>query len=204
MKRKTSTTNKKHALPLLTAAMILIIATLTGCSSAEEPTSGEGANASIESTVETVQPTEEVVVSSEAEIAPEPTVEATPEPTPEVVVYEGIDMESTLPGAEWIATFEGVINEPKIVVYNDATNKKVIVENGEEVEFAADDTLAIYTAGAKVKEYTKFVFKNELHESSLKFSELSVRYKSGDNIEYETTLELNGEEIVYKITVNVQ
>lgn len=53
-------------------------------------------------------------------------------------------MESTLPGVEWVKTFEGIITEPKMVVFNDATNKKVIVEQGQEVEFATDDTLGIY------------------------------------------------------------
>ena len=36
-------------------------------------------------------------------------------------------MESTLPGVEWIKTFDGVIEEPKMVIFNDETNKKVIV-----------------------------------------------------------------------------
>lgn len=48
------------------------------------------------------------------------------EPTQEPVVYEGIDMESTLPGMEWIETFNGVIDEPKMVIFNDETNKKHI------------------------------------------------------------------------------
>ena len=53
-------------------------------------------------------------------------------------------MESTLPGAEWIATFNGIITEPKFVIFNDDTNKKVIVENGQEVEFDDTDVFAIF------------------------------------------------------------
>lgn len=78
------------------------------------------------------------------EPTPEPTAEPTPEPTPEPVVYEGIDMESTLPGKEWIATFKGIIEEPKFVVFNDETNKKVIVENEGKVEFGKGDTLGVF------------------------------------------------------------
>lgn len=77
---------------------------------------------------------------------PEPTVEPTPMPTstPIPIVYEEIDMESTLPAQEWIATFHGIINEPKFVVCNDETNKKVIVENEGEVVFDEGDILVIY------------------------------------------------------------
>lgn len=58
--------------------------------------------------------------------------------------YAGIDMESTLSGVDWIKTFDGIITEPKLVVFNDATNKKIILEEFQEVEFADDDTLAVY------------------------------------------------------------
>ena len=53
-------------------------------------------------------------------------------------------MNSTLPGAEWILGFNNIIDQPKLVVFNDTTNKKVILENNQEVEFADDDTLAVY------------------------------------------------------------
>lgn len=59
--------------------------------------------------------------------------------------YEGIDMESTLPGREWVqTTFPGVIDTPKIVIYNDATNRKTIVEEGEVVVYNESDTFAMY------------------------------------------------------------
>ena len=116
-------------------AVLLIGGTLlTACSSSAEPTT--------ETTTETVETAkaEEVV----AEPTPEPTAEPTPEPIPEVIAYDGIDMESTLPGLEWIYTFEGIINEPKFVIFNDDTNKKVIVENGQEVQVEKGDTIIIY------------------------------------------------------------
>ena len=53
-------------------------------------------------------------------------------------------MESTLSGVDWIKTFDGIITEPKLVVFNDTTNKKIILEEFQEVEFADDDTLAVY------------------------------------------------------------
>lgn len=58
--------------------------------------------------------------------------------------YAGIDMESTLPGVEWIQSFEGIIEEPRLVVFNDETNKKIILEDNQEVEFYDADTLAVY------------------------------------------------------------
>ena len=37
-----------------------------------------------------------------------------------------------------------LIDEPKLVVFNDSTNKKVILKELQEVEFYDDDTLAVY------------------------------------------------------------
>lgn len=85
----------------------------------------------------TAAPTEESV-----EVA---TPEPTPEPTEEPVLYPGIDMESDLNGKEWIGTFEGIITEPKVVIYNDETGRKEIVEEGSTVTFNPDkDTFVLY------------------------------------------------------------
>lgn len=99
--------------------------------------------------VEDVKPVE--VREEEPESQSEPAVELEPEveeevvETPEPTVYEGIDMESTLPGNEWIKTFLGVIDEPKLVVYNDTNNTKIILEDKQEVKFTKyDDIFAIY------------------------------------------------------------
>lgn len=123
--------------------LILAVLMLTGCSSkatVEEPVVEE--TIVEEATVEVAEP------APVEEAAPEPTVEPTPEPTeepmPEPIVYEGIDMESTLPAGEWTGTFLGIINEPKFVVTNSETNKKVIVENKGKVTLNEGDTLGVY------------------------------------------------------------
>jgi len=92
----------------------------------------------------------EVVVEAKQEVASEPSVEVKEEATSEAVVYEGIDMESTLPWEEWISTFEGIIEEPKYIVVNDETNKKVIVESRQSVEIEEGDFWGIYCPGSYV------------------------------------------------------
>lgn len=95
---------------------------------------------------ETVASETESLVSSneEAEEAETETTEETQTIETQTDPYAGIDMESTLSGVDWIKTFDGIITEPKLVVFNDATNKKIILEEFQEVEFADDDTLAVY------------------------------------------------------------
>lgn len=76
----------------------------------------------------------------------EPVVEVIPEPTEEPsVIYEGIDMESDLPGEEWVETFVGIIDEPKIVVFSDETGRKEIFENDSVITFNPDtDMIGVY------------------------------------------------------------
>ena len=86
------------------------------------------------------------VVTAEATAEPtkEPSSEVEPTEEPSVV-YEGIDMNSTLSGQEWLETFIGVIEEPKVVVFNDNTGKKVIVEQEGEVTInPEEDAIALY------------------------------------------------------------
>lgn len=94
----------------------------------------------------TPAPTEAPVEEATPAPTEAPVEEATPAPTEEPsVVYEGIDMESTLPGQDWLETFIGVIEEPKVVVFNDKTNKKVIVEQEGEVTINPDeDAIALF------------------------------------------------------------
>ena len=137
MKKKTI---RRNTLKVLVVLVMLMAMLLTACSSGKTdvaPASEE--TSAVEADKETEQVKEEAA-------EPEPTAEPTPEPTSEAVVYEGIDMESTLPGLEWMATFDEIVNEPLIVVYNDDTNKKVIVKEGDEVEFSrSNDVLALYS-----------------------------------------------------------
>ena len=133
-------TIRRNTLNVLAVLVMLMAMLLTACSSGKT----DAAPASEEASAAEADKETEQVKEEAAE--PEPTAEPTPEPTPEAVVYEGIDMESTLPGLEWMATFDEIVNEPLIVVYNDDTNKKVIVKEGDEVEFSrSSDVLALYT-----------------------------------------------------------
>ena len=131
------------------------------------------------------------------------------EETSEEVVYEGIDMESTLPGLEWIATFDGIITEPKFVIFNDKTNKKVIVENGQEVEFCDTDVFAVFTPlGRKISANNledNLTFK---HNSSVKYvvyySDISARIKDGDKVEIKKEFEVDGEPLVLTTTLVIK
>lgn len=143
--KKKAFKRKRNILNVLAVLVMLMAMLLTACSSGKTdvaPASEETSAAEADKEAEQVK--------EEAE-EPEPTAEPTPEPTPEAVVYEGIDMESTLPGLEWMATFDELdVKEPIIVVYNDDTNKKVIVSEGDEVEFSkTKDTLAFYTPNSE-------------------------------------------------------
>lgn len=134
MKKKTI--KRGSILSVLVLFIIFIAILIKAYSSGQESIkSAKVDTAKTETTIDTVkeEQTEEITT-------PEPTIEPTPEPTP----VPTPDTESTLPGVEWIQTFDGMIDKPKLVVFNDSTNKKVILEELEEVEFYDDDTLAIY------------------------------------------------------------
>lgn len=134
------TTNKrKNILSVLVVLVMLMATLLTACGSQVAAPSTEAETTKVETAK--AEETEPVAPAEVEEVAE---VEPTAEPTPEPVVYEGIDMESTLPGVDWMDTFNGVIDEPKIVIFNDETNEKKIVENGQEIEFTDSDTLSIY------------------------------------------------------------
>lgn len=144
------------------AVMGMLVALLTACSSGEtmestyEPTDDEISVAEVSKDAASVDLADNEV--SEAEVAAkmkaadevvteavgEEKVNGEEETEEEVDGYAQIDMESNLPGVEWIQTFDGVIEEPKLIVFNDSTNKKIILEDFEEVEFYDDDTLAVY------------------------------------------------------------
>ena len=137
MKKRTI---KRNILSVLVVMIMLMATLLTACSSGqatETPAKEETTKAEVTEETAEVEQAEEVAT-------PEPTEEPTPEPVVEDSKYPGIDMESTLPGLEWLDTFDGIITEPKLVIFNDETNKKVIVEEGERVEFSLTDTLAVY------------------------------------------------------------
>lgn len=136
---KSKITNKrKNILSVLVVISMIVATLLTACSSNEKTdTSTKEDIQKVETAKQEVTENVEQEELKVEEIAtPEPTIEPTPLPTP--------DLESTLPGVEWIQTFDGIIDEPKLVVFNDSTNKKIILEELQEVEFYDDDTLAVY------------------------------------------------------------
>lgn len=200
---KTRKENRRSFIVTLTMALFMAII-LMACSSKAAPA---------EETKETEaaaikQETVEVDEVKEEEATPEPTVEPTPEPTseptPEPIVYEGIDMNSTLPGAEWAKTFDGIINEPKYFVFNDATNKKVIVEQGQEVEFEDGDSVGIYFPEGEIelREVDKNkIFGNRSGANPYIFSELRKVFKADGFAVMESTLIFNGEEITLTATL---
>ena len=131
------------------------------------------------------------------------------EETSEGVVYEGIDMESTLPGLEWIATFDGIITEPKFVIFNDKTNKKVIVENGQEVEFCDTDVFAVFTPlGRKISannlEDNLTFTHNSSEKNILYYDDLFPTIKDGDKIEIKKEFEVDGEPLVLTTTLVIK
>lgn len=122
---------------LLTTLLLLALTmTMIACGESEDVTSNDGADAE---NAEGVSADADVQSENEATASNE-TVSDAPS-----VTYEGIDFNSTLPGREWIqTTFPGVIDEPKIVIFNDETNKKQIVEYGEMILFDEADTFALF------------------------------------------------------------
>lgn len=185
---------KKFVITLLTFAIMATM--LMACSSKAAPAEDTKETEAAVEKEETV----EVAEVKEAESTAEPTAEPTPEP----IVYEGIDMNSTLPGAEWATTFDGIITEPKYFIFNDSTNKKVIVEQGQEVEFEDNDSLGLYRPEGEGK--TEWVDKNLVFGNSYPgriyiFTELWEGFKEDGFAVMESDITLNGEQ--YTITATL-
>ncbi len=95
-----------------------------------------------ESVIETAN-VEEVEPVLTEETIPDETV--TKELAEELYIPEGIDMESTLSGEEWVASFVGNVTEPVVVIYNDNSGRKEVVQANSEVIINPDeDTIAVY------------------------------------------------------------
>lgn len=196
--KKKAFKRKRNILNVLAVLVMLMAMLLTACSSGKT----DAAPASEETSAAEADKEAEQVKEEAAE--PEPTTEPTPEPTPEAVVYEGIDMESTLPGEEWIKTFGGIIDEPKLVVFNDDTNKKVIVENGQEVEFSRTDKLYIYVPNQKDAWITEQDVENFQLIEGRTYSKLSEQYKVGDKVVTKNIIQIDGKEIELTATLLVK
>ena len=140
---------KRNILNVLMVLVMLMATLLTACSNQ---------SAAAPAKEEATEVKEEVV---ELEPTAEPTLKPTPEPTSEPTPVPTPDTESTLPGIEWIQTFDGIVDTPKLVVFNDSTNKKIILEDFEEVEFFDDDTLAVYIPKERGK-VTRYLLFDEV------------------------------------------
>ena len=174
--------------------------TLTACGS--EGTVGEVKDSEIVMAEETV--VEEVATVEVAEPEPVPAPETVPEPTvvetseeatEEAPVYEGIDMESTLSGEEWIKTFDGIITVPKVVILSDETGRKQIVEDADKVIINPDtDYIAVYLPGdAKLESH----FKGLRTNSSILGEHYEVCY-----LEPEITREMGKQNAAVYVTLN--
>ena len=223
---KRETLEKKSTFGATLVMLMLMAASLTGCASgqtaettatkesaeaaaeeddnAEKVTAGMEEEADIEAKEEVVSGAEEATEEDAAELANE--TEGAEQEASEGVVYEGIDMESTLPGGEWIETFNGIITEPKFVIFNDETKKKVIVENGQEVEFCDTDVLAIFfplagfgDGGVVYREELEdnLTFKHNWVEKNVRYyNDVSARVKDGDKVEIKQIYEIEKEDKV--------
>lgn len=206
-KRIIQTSGKRKNVCYIMVVIAMLMATiLTACGSnkATEP-STEAETTKVETAKEEVaEPATPPEIEEVAE--PEPT------PTPEDSKYPGIDMESTLPGEEWIESFDDTaIEEPLIIVYNDETNKKIIVNEDDELEFSkSSDVLALYTPDReKISlDILPGGFDETRIESDVSKSKKEVYYKKGvtsenDKQKCTLTITINGEMKEYKFTLNL-
>ena len=143
---------------LLTIMTLIVSLILIGCGS---KTTTETVKSEPEAVVKEEAPkVEEVVetkVPEEATVVGEPIVEETvvEEPAEELYIPEGIDMESTLPGEEWVASFVGNVAEPVVVIYNDNSGRKEVVQANSEVTINPDeDMIAVYFQDKSMGETT--------------------------------------------------
>ena len=165
---------KKKIITLITTLSLLCF---VACSNEnkENNTTNVGAGSNQEAVKGTVtdEPSATPVVEATAEPTTEPSsitvstealvVEVTPVPTQEPVLYPGIDMESELPGEEWVETFVGIIEESKIIVFSNETGRKEIFEKDSIIKFNPDtDMIGIYVPdGYKFVETVKGITQIE-------------------------------------------
>jgi len=72
-------------------------------------------------------------------------------------IPDGIDLNSTLDGEQWLDSFRGNVKQPVVVVFNDRTGKKEVVLDNTEVKMEIDDMLAIYHPTSANKLVTKYI-----------------------------------------------
>ena len=132
----------------ITLAVLML--TLTACSSTQN---GERVRDSESAIVEETVVEEATAEEMEVVAQSKPTPEAVTEPTDvetvveelveELYIPEGIDMASTLPGEEWVASFVGNVAEPFVVIYNDNSGRKEVVQANSEVTINPDEDIIV-------------------------------------------------------------
>lgn len=194
MKKKTR--NQRNVVSMSVIMLMLAAGMLTACSNnkTEETTAVEGTEqveepAQDDATVtEQDQENEDTAASENVDESKAAENEGAEETETQSVVYEGIDMESTLPGLEWIESFNGVIEESKLVIFNDDTNKKIILENGQKIDFSEGDNLLIYvpigkSAYLREGQSDPLIFDEITIDKYYRImSKLSVQVHDGDEI----------------------
>lgn len=141
---------KKIILLLITVFCMCYLVACGG--EAKEDASAGGSNEVVDNSTDdepvvTAEPTVEVTPAPTEELTTEATPAPTEEPTPAPTEnpYPGIDMESELPGLDWIQSFNGVVDEAKVIVFNDETGRKQIIEPEEKVLITHEsDVLAVH------------------------------------------------------------
>ncbi len=197
---------KKSNLSVFVAFTILWLPIITACSSSQavEPTS------ITEDVEEDSKEKTPILSESVTTKMTEDNVESSSESLAEPVVYEGIDMESVLPGEQWVASFKGIVHEPKLVVFNDETNKKIIVEEGQEIEFSFTDKIAIFIPDGHTGGYVAnkgYVLLNgygNYNSSGITVLDtLASNRKKGDSVPLEVTIEYDGEKMTLSAILNL-
>ena len=148
MKKTTNNIKRRNNYILLAIMALMVSLMLVGCSSeATTETVKSEPEAVVKEEAPKVEEVVETKVPEEVAVAEEPIVEETvvEEPADALYIPEGIDMASTLPGEEWVASFVGNVAEPVVVIYNDNSGRKEVVQANSEVTINPDeDIFAVY------------------------------------------------------------
>ena len=148
MKKTTNNIKRRNNYILLAIMTLMVSLMLVSCGSkATTETVKSEPEAVVKEEAPKVEEVVETKVPEEAAVAEEPIVEETvvEEPTDTLYIPEGIDMESTLPGEEWVASFVGNVAEPVVDIYNDNSGRKEVVQANSEVTINPDeDMIAVY------------------------------------------------------------
>lgn len=141
-------------------AMILVINICTGCSlkddsqsldiqqteDTQENLEKEDSNAEEAKTDEEFEtPTVEEPIDKQEKIEESISEELSIEESNDSFLPEGVDLESDLPGTEWLNSLVGDVEEPLFFVFNDETNKKILEQDGASIPLEAGDIFGVFT-----------------------------------------------------------